>query len=82
MAVFKAFGTSKILHIVQKQFTGIYKAVLSIRAEVGAMGPVTEVLCTGYCHEKTEGINTSQPEVKARQSDKRLQSYCHLDISV
>ena len=51
--------------------------MLSIRAEAGTMGPVTEVLCTGYCHEKIEGINSSQPEVKANQSDKRLRRYSH-----
>ncbi len=51
--------------------------MLSIRAKAGTMGPVTEVLCTGYCHEKIEGINSSQPEVKANQSDKRLRRYSH-----
>ncbi len=54
--------------------------VLSIRAEAGTMGLVTDVLCTGYCHNKIEGINSSQPEVKASQSDKRLRSYSHLKI--
>ena len=52
--------------------------VLSLRAEAGTMGPVTEVLCTGYCHKKIEGINSSQPEVKASQLVKRLRSYSHL----
>ena len=51
------------------------EAVLSMRANVGTMGPVTEVLCTGYCHEEIEGIHISHPKVKASQSDKRMQSY-------
>ncbi len=46
------------------------------------MGPVTEVLCTGYCHKKIEGINSSQPGVKVSQSDKRLWSYIHLKIFI
>ena len=53
-----------------------------MRAEAGAMGPVTGVLCADYCHEKIEGINSSQQEVKASQSDKRLRSYSHLKISL
>ncbi len=40
----------------QLQKTMYTLSVLSIRAEAGTMGPVTEVLCTGYCHKKIEGI--------------------------
>ncbi len=48
--------------------------MLSIRVEAGTMGPVTEVLCTGYCHEKIAGINSSEPEVTASKSDKQLRN--------
>ncbi len=46
-----------------------------IRAGVGTMGPVTEVSCTGYCHEEIAGIHISQPEVKASQP---MKLFCNL----
>ena len=34
-------------------------------------------LCVGYLYKIIEGIKTCKPEVKASESDKRLQSYSH-----
>ncbi len=46
------------------------------------MGTVVMGLWSGYGYQVIEDIKSCHPEVKASESDKRLQSYSHLTITI
>ena len=46
------------------------------------MGTVVKGLWSGHGSQVIEDIKSSQPEVKASKSDKVLQSYGHLKITI